>query len=539
MSSVALIDKPVSNQIKPDDFFASLDAAAKVFVSLIKPMPDSAFQNAAANRSNSSQPGTGNEPNVSIEKLGDGWSIEAGDKKYTLRDGKLRDNDQREVTDKQEVADLLMALLTGQAKKAGQPEKAVDDSKPLLRDKLMIELMLMLTQLLDQISGDAEDGEPADSSGSASRGNAGAPAAPRAAQSGQGGGSQAGGSQAGGSSGNRLASGNTPLQSAARFDGGAAQRGPAAAGSGETGSASGNFSTANRNLLDSIARAEGTADRPGGGYNSTLGFGKYLPGGKEVKLTDMTLNEVYKLGEGMLANPDNKFNSSAAGRYQIINTTIKEAAKALGMDMNTTKFDEATQDRLALQIARQQGLTAWEGFKYHPNELANAKAAVADGGKADPGSAVAAAGVVGDGPVSMDGVPVKGAQATGGGAHAKGLEAFAQEANKSLPGGLGMVTALNDRFHQGRVSKHNQGLAIDIALKDPSKSGQAAEHIRNMFRGAGLNDNEFRVIDEYKNPSPHSTGGHMHVHFANKAAADKYLNSVVAAREQNEKTKVG
>ena len=126
-------------------------------------------------------------------------------------------------------------------------------------------------------------------------------------------------------------------------------------------------------LLDNIARAEGTYRT---GYNTSLAHGRYLPGGKEHDLTSKSLNEIIGLGNHMRRQPGNP-NSSALGRYQIVGTTLRAAAKALGMDMETTKFSEATQDQMAHWIARKQGLGAWEGFKGHPVERAAAAAALA------------------------------------------------------------------------------------------------------------------------------------------------------------------
>lgn len=127
-------------------------------------------------------------------------------------------------------------------------------------------------------------------------------------------------------------------------------------------------------MLDAIARAEGTAGR--GDYDAVLGFGKF--GSPSKPLTQMTLNEVDAFSRQMRSHPANRFNSSAVGRYQILgNSTMRDAARALGMDPATTKFDAATQDRMAEWIAQKQGLGAWEGFKRNPAELATARAAIA------------------------------------------------------------------------------------------------------------------------------------------------------------------
>lgn len=126
-------------------------------------------------------------------------------------------------------------------------------------------------------------------------------------------------------------------------------------------------------LLDNIARAEGTYRT---GYNTSLGHGRFLPGGKEQDLTSMTLKQILQLGRYMRSQPGNP-NSSALGRYQIVGSTLKDAAKALDMDLDTQKFDVETQDRMAHWIARRQGIGAWEGFKTHPAERAAAAAALA------------------------------------------------------------------------------------------------------------------------------------------------------------------
>jgi hypothetical protein len=112
-------------------------------------------------------------------------------------------------------------------------------------------------------------------------------------------------------------------------------------------------------LLDTIAKAEGTAGR--GDYNAVLGYGKY--GSPDRPLTEMTLAEAYAFGRTVLKRHG---SSSAIGRYQIVGTTMRAAAKGLGLDWNKDKFDAATQDRMAMWIARKQGLGAWEGFKFHP-----------------------------------------------------------------------------------------------------------------------------------------------------------------------------
>lgn len=134
--------------------------------------------------------------------------------------------------------------------------------------------------------------------------------------------------------------------------------------------------TGNVDVLDAIAKAEGTFKSDG--YNTSFGNGKYLPGGKEQNLTSMTLEQVEKLGQYMRKQPGNP-NSSAMGRYQILTTsTMKDAAKALGLDLKTTKFNEEVQDKMAMWIVQQQGLKAWEGFKRNPKLREEAEYALAN-----------------------------------------------------------------------------------------------------------------------------------------------------------------
>ena len=59
---------------------------------------------------------------------------------------------------------------------------------------------------------------------------------------------------------------------------------------------------------------------------------------------------------------------------------MKDAAKSLGLDMNTTKFDAATQDRMAMWILENQGFKAWEGFKRNQDQLAIAQNALTNKG---------------------------------------------------------------------------------------------------------------------------------------------------------------
>ena len=131
---------------------------------------------------------------------------------------------------------------------------------------------------------------------------------------------------------------------------------------------------ADRGILDLIGAAEGT-DR-GRGYNETLGYGAFTGG--DVNLTGMTLNEVMALQQRMLAHPDNRFNSSALGRYQITRQNLSTyLMPQLGLTGDEL-FDETMQDRMAMQLLRKrngQGLgglrNEWEGLRRVDDGLIN------------------------------------------------------------------------------------------------------------------------------------------------------------------------
>jgi hypothetical protein len=118
---------------------------------------------------------------------------------------------------------------------------------------------------------------------------------------------------------------------------------------------------ATKALRDYIAQCEGTAGLPGGGYSTSLDYGKWLPGGKEQDLTVLTLDQIDALQTEMLSHPENAARyagggSSAIGRYQIVRRTLRSLWKQLHLSGDYL-FDAALQDRLALTLAHQRGAT--------------------------------------------------------------------------------------------------------------------------------------------------------------------------------------
>lgn len=117
-----------------------------------------------------------------------------------------------------------------------------------------------------------------------------------------------------------------------------------------------------RPLLDLIGYTEGTdtkADgKPGRGYNETLSYGAYTGG--PVSLVTMTLKQVDGLQSKMLAHPSNKWNSSAAGRYQIVRTTRRAIEKQMPDRYPATRlFDADCQDEMACYLLGQRGIDKW------------------------------------------------------------------------------------------------------------------------------------------------------------------------------------
>ena len=104
------------------------------------------------------------------------------------------------------------------------------------------------------------------------------------------------------------------------------------------------------------------------------------------------------------------------------------------------------------------------------------------------------------------------------------------------------ITALNDAWHKRKKpgSKHAQGLALDFTLTDGARSSDYAANVATqLLRQAGLQSNEFLVLNEYKRMSAGATGGHIHVGFNSVAAADKFAAASGAGVTNNQDTTAG
>ncbi|SOC47098.1 hypothetical protein SAMN05892877_1278 [Rhizobium subbaraonis] len=121
---------------------------------------------------------------------------------------------------------------------------------------------------------------------------------------------------------------------------------------------------ASRGFLDLIGFAEGT-DRARG-YNETLDYGRYTGGNRNLVL--MSLDDIDAMQSKMLSDPNNTKNSSAVGRYQIVQKTLRGLRQRLGLD-GSELFSSDLQDRLAMELMRGRGndpaglRNEWEGLR--------------------------------------------------------------------------------------------------------------------------------------------------------------------------------
>lgn len=121
-----------------------------------------------------------------------------------------------------------------------------------------------------------------------------------------------------------------------------------------------------RPLLDLIGHAEGT-DRKRG-YNETLAYGAFTGG--DVDLVTMTLEEIDALQTRMLKHPQNRFNSSALGRYQIVRTTLRAIRKTLKLPASAL-FDAEMQDRCACYLLGLRGIDKYLAGRLSQDTLIN------------------------------------------------------------------------------------------------------------------------------------------------------------------------
>lgn len=99
-------------------------------------------------------------------------------------------------------------------------------------------------------------------------------------------------------------------------------------------------------LLQLIGEAESN-----GNYNAYFGNGA----NQEIKFTDMTVAEVLNWQDDFVAKGS---PSSAVGKYQFLNTTLRSLVDSGQVDIQQT-FDKPTQDNLAMALIDRRGGEAY------------------------------------------------------------------------------------------------------------------------------------------------------------------------------------
>lgn len=127
-------------------------------------------------------------------------------------------------------------------------------------------------------------------------------------------------------------------------------------GQGNTGTTSAPSGSV-QGLLDFIGKHESRGD-----YNT-------LVGGKKANLTEMTVQQVLELQKQMRQRGSG-FESSAVGKYQIINKTLLGIMSKAGVSL-TDKFDQSTQDKLAIALLKNRGLDSYLNKSLNPEAFAD------------------------------------------------------------------------------------------------------------------------------------------------------------------------
>lgn len=112
-----------------------------------------------------------------------------------------------------------------------------------------------------------------------------------------------------------------------------------------------------RPLLNLIATAESNAN-----YNAYYGNASNI----ELRLTEMSIKEVQKWQAEYIEDGS---PSSAAGRYQIIDTTLASLVTELNMDEDQI-FDKSTQDKLAIALMERRGVNDYINKKLSAKQFA-------------------------------------------------------------------------------------------------------------------------------------------------------------------------
>lgn len=116
--------------------------------------------------------------------------------------------------------------------------------------------------------------------------------------------------------------------------------------------------------LSALLNVIGGAEAPAG-YNQVYGGIKGADRPPKA-LTSMTVNEVLAWQDSI----DSRYNSEAAGRYQIMEDTLRDQVRQ-GVVGGNELFNENTQDRLAENLMKRRGLDDYRAGRISANTFAN------------------------------------------------------------------------------------------------------------------------------------------------------------------------
>ena len=105
-------------------------------------------------------------------------------------------------------------------------------------------------------------------------------------------------------------------------------------------------------------------DVVGKGEASTHGYNEMGGSTKNHYLIYKTLNQL-----GQLQGSRKSTFGTAAGRYQFLDKTLENLIKKYNYDPNKVKFDEATQDEMALRLMQQRGLDSFMSGKISADQF--------------------------------------------------------------------------------------------------------------------------------------------------------------------------
>lgn len=133
-----------------------------------------------------------------------------------------------------------------------------------------------------------------------------------------------------------------------------------------------------KGLLETLAHGEGTSDTRAqkrgfaSGYDVSYAYGKYNPRGHKP-ISQMTIGEVKRLQREMIGKqrvlgiPAGD-RSSAVGKYQLIQSTLQEQQRKLGLS-DSDVFSPEVQDMIGKSLLQQRGLSKFMQGRLSPKQF--------------------------------------------------------------------------------------------------------------------------------------------------------------------------